>query len=110
MHSCYNSNDDIMRATQLLRISEMQVFKRAYKELLNRAATDDVWEACYSHYVYHGSAPAWARGFVRRMMTEHVEAQVVGPSSSSFGYILKLFLPPHGLQTLGSQRYRTLIA
>ena len=110
MHSCHNSNDDIKCAAQLLRISETQVFGRAYKESHNRAATDDVLEACYSHYVYHGSAPAWARGFVRRMMTEHVEPQVVSPSCSSFDYILKLFLPPHGPGTLGSQRYRILIA
>ena len=110
MHRAYNPHDDIMCVAQLLQISQVQVFERAYIDDHDTAPTAAALEQCFSQYVYRGIAPSWARCFARTMITNYAESSVAKGICSGFDFIVKLFVPPHRPETIGYERYRIFIA
>ncbi len=111
-----NKSDDVMWAAHTLRITERQFFEKSYFSSHRQVVTNDQLKVFYAPYCLQGTAPAWVTRFARQVLSDQAFAQ--GPRTagacSPITFVLELgiqlFVPPHSPETLGPDRYRTLVA
>ena len=111
-----NKVDDVMWAAQIMRISERQLFAQAYLSSHRQAATYDQLEVFYAPYCRQGTAPVWVTRFARQILSDRPNVSgprtlaACSPLGVTFELGIQLFIPPHSPETLGPDRYHTLIA
>ena len=110
MPCALNASDEIMFVAQLLEVSEMQVFERAYNDWHHQRASDEILERCLTDYMYQGRVPVWAQSFARRTLTDPTRPAPAPAKASGLDIFRLLFIPPHGPETLGAERYNVLVA
>ena len=111
-----NEADDVMWAAQILGISERQLFEQAFLFTHRHAASNDQMEVFYTPYRVQGTAPPWVTRFARQVLCDHSSQpgpRIAGPCTTirfTFELGLELYIRPHSPETLGPDRYRTLVA
>ena len=100
----------------MLGITELQLFEQAYLSSHRQSATNNQLEVFYALYCLQGTAPAWVTRFARQVLSDEMSTR--GPRTSGvcspITFVLELgsqlYVPPHSPETLGPDRYRTLVA
>ena len=111
-----NKADDVMWAADTLKISERQLFRQAYLSSHSQAATNDQLDVFYTPYCRRGTAPVWVTRFARQVLSDQANATeprklaACSPVTFSLELAIHLFIRPHSPETLGPDRYRTLVA
>ena len=70
-----NDNDSraVVDTASVLHVSELEVFRLAYRNWFGRPAQDEEIDSCFSHYIDDSEVPMWVRDFTRRVQTLHTQ-------------------------------------
>ncbi len=65
----FKANDmrDVVNAAALLRVSEFEVFRLAYREWFGQLAADSEIDIIFGHYLSQSVVPVWVRNFTRKI-------------------------------------------
>jgi hypothetical protein len=60
----------------VLHVSELEVFRLAYRNWFGRPANDGEIDSCFSHYIDDSEVPMWVRDFTRRVRKLNEEGRL----------------------------------
>ncbi len=65
----FKANDarEVVNAATLLRVSEFEVFRLAYREWFGRLATNKEIDVTFARYLGQSAVPVWVRNFTRKI-------------------------------------------
>jgi len=66
----------VVRTAALLRVSEFEVFRLAYRQWFGQAPREPALSAPFQNYLQSARVPAWVRAFVRQVSTLQQEGRL----------------------------------